>query len=168
MKQLLFSLFLLILPFMAQAQVRYGYLSCDSVLRLMPEYAAAQQSMAQLRQKYEAETKRSEEEFNVKYEEFLEGQRDYVPSILQKRQAELQDMMNKNTAFRQEARRLLAQAERDAYAPVRKRLAALIAQVARERGLSFVLNTDADAVPYIDPSMAEYIGHYVAAMAGAN
>ena len=34
--------------------------------------------MDELREKYDAETKRVETEFNAKYEEFLDGQRTYA------------------------------------------------------------------------------------------
>ena len=80
--------------------LRYGYVSYNDVLQSMPEIEQAQKSLETLRSKYDVEMKRSEDEFNAKYEEFLEAQRDLVPSILRKRQAELQDMMDKNTAFR--------------------------------------------------------------------
>ena len=110
--------------------------------------------------------KRSEDEFNAKYEEFLEAQRDLVPSILRKRQAELQDMMDKNTAFRAEARRLLAQAESDAYAPLHAKLKAAIGEVAAEQGLAFVLNTDNNACPYINPAMGVDVTSLVKARVG--
>lgn len=48
----------------------------------MPEYAAATHSINDLRAKYDAETTRSENDFHTKYEEFLEGQRNFAPSIL--------------------------------------------------------------------------------------
>ena len=41
-----------------------------------------------------------EDEFNRKYEDFLEGQRDFPQTILQKRQLELQQLMEKNIEFR--------------------------------------------------------------------
>lgn len=133
--------------------LRYGYVSYNDVLQSMPEIEQAEKSLETLRSKYDVEMKRSEDEFNAKYEEFLEAQRDLVPSILRKRQAELQDMMDKNTAFRAEARRLLAQAESDAYAPLHAKLKAAIGEVAAEQGLAFVLNTDNNACPYINPAM---------------
>ena len=39
----------------------------------MPGYAIAKHNMDELREKYDAETKRVETEFNAKYEEFLDG-----------------------------------------------------------------------------------------------
>ncbi|MDY5091473.1 MAG: OmpH family outer membrane protein [Prevotella sp.] len=133
---------------------RYGFVNADSVLHAMPEYAMAQRSLTALRQKYDREMKRSEDDFNIKYESFLEQQRDLVPSILHKRQAELQDMMEKNIAFKAEARRLLAQAEADAMAPLREQINELLQQVAKDMQLAFVLNTGSDACPYVNPAMS--------------
>ena len=82
-------------------------------------------------------------------------QRDLVPSILRKRQGELQEMMEKNIAFKNDALQLLKQAETDAYAPVKKKLNEAVANVARERGYAFVINTDNDACPYVNPEMGE-------------
>lgn len=146
--------------------LRYGYVSYNDVLQSMPEIEQAEKSLETLRSKYDVEMKRSEDEFNAKYEEFLEAQRDLVPSILRKRQAELQDMMDKNTAFRAEARSLLAQAESDAYAPLHAKLKAAIGEVAAEQGLAFVLNTDNNACPYINPAMGVDVTSLVKARVG--
>ncbi len=129
---------------------RFGYLSYTSVLKLMPDYMAAQRNLDDLRTKYDLEMKRVENEFNQKYEQFLEGQHDFAPSILQKRQAELQELMDKNIAFKQKAQQLLKDAETKAYAPVYQRLDAVIQRVGQALGLAFVLNTDAHAVPFIN------------------
>lgn len=151
-KQLLF-LFLLMMPFVVQAQQmlpKFGYFNLSTLMKAVPEYATAQKNIADLRVKYEAETKRSEDEFNKKYEEFLDGQRDFAPTIMQKRQAELQDMMEKNIAFKKEAQRLLAQAEQDAMAPVKGKVLGAVRKLGQQRGYAFILNADGDAVPYID------------------
>ena len=47
---------------------KYGYLSYDSVMIAMPDYAALKINMGQLREQYEAEQKRVENDFNMKYE----------------------------------------------------------------------------------------------------
>lgn len=136
-----------------QTSLRFGYLSYTSVLKLMPDYIAAQRNIDDLRTKYDVEMKRVENEFNQKYEQFLEGQHDFAPSILQKRQAELQELMDKNIAFKQKAQQLLKDAETKAYEPVYQRLNTVIQRVGQALGLAFVLNTDAHAVPFIDTSV---------------
>ena len=74
-KLILFLLLLATMPAMAQGELKFGYLSYNVVMQAMPEYAAMQSSMAELREKYEAEQKRVEDDFNKKYEEFLDGQK---------------------------------------------------------------------------------------------
>lgn len=96
---LLFCLFVF-LPLNASAQGKFGYLSYDAVLKAMPEYAIAEQNLANLTAQYESEVKRAEDEFNTKYEQFLDGQHEFPQTILQKRQRELQDLMEKNIAFK--------------------------------------------------------------------
>ena len=144
-----------VLPFMAEAQVKFGYFSYEEAFRSMPEYAIVQANLNDLRAKYDAETKRVEEEFNRKYEEFLEGQADFAPTILQKRQTELQELLKKNVAFKAEAARLLQQAEADAYAPLRERLSKVLKEIGEGNGYAFILNTDGDACPYADPQQGE-------------
>lgn len=134
----------------APSSLRFGYLSYSSVLRLMPDYVAAQRSIDDLRTKYDLEMKRVENEFNQKYEQFLAGQHDFAPTILQKRQAELQDLMEKNITFKQKAQQLLKDAENKAFAPVNQRLNTVIQRVGQALGLAFVLNTDNNAVPFIN------------------
>ena len=135
--------------------LRFGYFSFDEALHTMPGYAIAKHNMDDLRAKYDAETKRVEDEFNAKYEEFLDGQRNFAPTILAKRQAELREMMEKNIAFKAEAKRLLQQAENDALAPLKAQVNTALQKVGKARGLAFILNTDSNAVPYMNAEMGE-------------
>ena len=140
---------------------KFGYLSYEQTLRSMPQYAIMKKQLADLEAQYQAETKRVEDEFNRKYEEFLEGQREFPKTILQKRQTELQELMEKNIAFKEESRQQLISAEEEMTAPIKARLAEAIARIAQERGLALVVNTDSDACPFIDPTIGEDINTLV-------
>ncbi len=131
--------------------IRFGYLSYETVLKGMFDYADAQDSIQAEREAYEKELRRVEKEFNKKYESFLEGQRDFPRTILLKRQNELKDLMQQNIDFKAQAHLDLQAAEERFLAPVRQRLNAALADIAKEYGLAFVLNTDANACPFIDP-----------------
>ena len=85
--------------------LRFGYISYKEALKVMPEYNTSLQEIEALKGKYAEELKRVEDEFNVKYEDFLNKQKDFAPSILRKRQAELQDLIKKNVAFKEESQR---------------------------------------------------------------
>ena len=169
MKQILLPLIFMLMPVAASAQqsahpqvlasveqsLRFGYFSYEEVLHTMPGYAIAKHNMDDLRAKYDAETKRAEDEFNAKYEEFLDGQRSFAPSILEKRQAELRELMAKNVTFKAEAVRLLQQADADAYAPLKAQIDAAVQKVGKVKGLAFILNTDKGAFPYVNALCGE-------------
>ena len=95
------------------SQVQFGYLSYSTVKKQMPEYTQAQNNMAALRTKYEQEAQRGEDEFQKKFVEFLQGQKEFPTTILQKRQAELQNLMDNGLSFRNQAQGLLAEAEKE-------------------------------------------------------
>ena len=90
---------------------RFGYLSYEGAIQSMPEYAIVQKKMKALQEQFQAETLRVEDEFNRKYEDFLDGQRDFPRTILQKRQTELQELMEKNIQFKEQGRQELADNE---------------------------------------------------------
>lgn len=141
----------------APAPMRFGYFSFDKVFHTMPGYTIAKHNMDELREKYDTETKRVETEFNAKYEEFLDGQRTYAKTILEKRQAELRELMEKNIAFKAEATRLLQQAENDAYAPLKAKINEEAKKIGKQKGFAFILNTDNNAAPYLNEEMGEDI-----------
>lgn len=164
MKKAFLVFIIALLPlFVSAQQLRFGYFSYKAAFAAMPEYATVQSNLADLRAKYEAETKRSEDEFNQDYQEFLEGQKDFAPSILKKRQNELLELMEKNIAFKEESQRLLQQAQNEAYTPLKNKLNQILQIIGKDKGYAFILNTDEDAVPYIDPSMGDDINTIVQA-----
>ena len=143
---------------MAKAQentLRFGYISYQEALKAMPEYNTSLQEIEALKGKYAEELKRVEDEFNIKYEDFLNKQKDFAPSILRKRQAELQDLIKRNVAFKEESQRLLKQAEQESNAVLRTKLNTILIQLGVEHGLAFVLNTDNDAAPYVNKLLGE-------------
>ena len=142
----------------AQAQdnapaLKFGYLSYDLAMKSMSEYATVQMRMDSLRSAFNAEMQRVEDEFNRKYEDFLDGQKDFPRTILLKRQTELQEMLQKNLAFKQQLQQELKDTETQLMAPLRIHLNEAIATIAREQGLALVINTDANACPFIEPAM---------------
>ena len=128
---------------------KFGYLSYSEVIRLMPDYARAQEKLNLLQQRYDEELARADKEFNMKFAEFLEGQKSFPENILLKRQKELQDLMEKSIRFKSEMKALLEQARKDFCTPVEEKLNIVIADIAQQLQLEYVLNTDNKSYPYI-------------------
>lgn len=135
----------------AQPQLlRFGYLNFDSALVCMPGYHQAQLELQALREAYEQEMKRVEDDFNTKYEAFLEGQAEFPRTILLKRQQELQDMLQQNIAFKNKCQQELAQKEAETQNHYRDIVRQVVSAQAKSLHLAFVLNTASDACPYLD------------------
>lgn len=150
MKKLIFTL-LLMLPLSVMAQ-KFGYMRYENLLKAMPEYAEVQKRIAELKEQYKAETERSETEFNRKYNEFLEGQKNFPKNILLKRQKELQDLCDNGIKFREECTRLLKEAEEQLMIPVTSRLNTAIGEVGIEMKLEYIINTEGKNYLFIGPN----------------
>lgn len=152
---LIITMFFACCATMMAQQAKIGYFSHSQVLKEMPEYTAAMQSIEELRKQYAEELKNAENEFNEKYELFLDQQKMLDDAIRQKRQADLQALLDRNTQFRNQAERLLKQAEDDAIAPAKQQLNKAVQTVGYSGAYLMIVNTDSEACPYIDATRAE-------------
>jgi outer membrane protein len=131
-----------------------GSIRTNTILQNMPQYKAMQASMQALREQYEAEARKSEEDFQRKFEEFLQGKDEFPKTILEKRQNELQSILEANANFRIKVQELLAEAEKSLMADVRAEMNDAIAVVAQDKGVSIVFDLDNGSVPYILSGLA--------------
>lgn len=136
-------------------QAKIGFFSYEEALKSMPDYTVAMANIDTLRQQYAEELKAAENEFNEKYELFLDQQASLADPIRRKRQADLQNLFDRNTDFRKEAERLLKQAEKEALAPLKSKLQEAIKAVGKENGMFVILNTDSEACSYIDETFSQ-------------
>lgn len=145
-------------------QARYGTLSYDSLFRAMPEYVQVMQSVARIRLEYYKETEYNAANFKRLFLEYLQGQQDFPRNILLKRQRDLQNEMERDIAFREQADSLIEVARAEMLRPVTAKLDSAIRVVGRERGYDFIINTDANAYPYYNPALSEDATPYVRAL----
>ena len=131
-----------------------GRISSKTILQNMPQYKAMQNSMKALRAQYEAEAKKSEEDFQRKFEEFMQGQKEFPKTILEKRQNELQHMLEANADFRIKVQTLLAEAEKSLMEDVMAEMSDAVTIAAQERGISIVFDMDGGSVPYMVRGLA--------------
>ncbi len=162
-KRYILSVFLccMVICFAKAQNNHFGYLSYNAVFQAMPEYAVSQQKLKELKAKYDKEALRAETEFQRKFSEFLQGQKDFPENILKKRQNELQELLEESVRFREEAQNLLKQAEQDLQADMLYILNEAIKAVGIEHGYNFIINTDGNACPFINPSNGEDVTNFV-------
>ena len=163
---LLIALCVLPLGLPAQTQARFGYMNYSEVLKAIPQYAEAQANLAVLQSKYDAEIRRSEDEFTRKYAEFLQEQKDFPQNIMVKRHKELQELMEKSLAFKQEIRATLKTARDKMLEPLTTELNDAISRVALKYSLDYVVNTEDKNYLFINPMVGMDITNDVKAELG--
>lgn len=126
---------------------RFGFIDYNQTLKMMPEYAAAQDSLRHIEEEYAEEIERSDTEFNRQYMEYIHGQKLMSASILQKRQKELQHLYDGSMEFKKAASDSIRAERARLLKPLKRKLSDAISKVGRKRGLDYVL--DLASSPYL-------------------
>lgn len=149
-------LLMLVAPMSIFAQ-KFGYFKSESIIPVMPEYAKAQTDIQALQKQYEDEIKRASEEFNKKFAEFQQEQKNLPQNILERRQKELQELSEKGMQFQQDAQQQLQKAYADMMNPIYEKMEKAVQAVGKAGGYVFVLDLNRTDIPYVDETQAKDI-----------
>lgn len=133
------------------AQSKFGYVSYEELVKSLPEYNIVQGHLDDLQAKYEAEVERSDREFNQKYADFIEGQSQFPDNIRIKRHKELQELMEKSMAFKDEVRCVMRDARHEMMQPLYEKVDEAVMKVCVDGDYDYVLNTDGKAYIAVNP-----------------
>lgn len=145
----------------AMAQSKFGYVSYMEMVKALPEYSIVVTHLDELQAKYEAEITRSEREFNQKYSDFIEEQHNFPENIRIKRHKELQELMEKSIAFKDEINRAMREARREMMQPLHDKVDEAVMKVCIDNKYDYVLNTDDRAYIAINPQSGNDITEQV-------
>ena len=149
---------MLALPMGVFAQnLKFGHINAQEIVSAMPEFAKAQSDIEALDKQLTSELQRTQEEFNKKYQEFQQAiAKDSLPAnIAERRQKELQDMMQRQEQFQQEAQQQMQKAQADAMAPIYKKLDdAIKAAVGAAEGVIYIFDLARTPVAYVNESQS--------------
>ena len=95
--------------------------------------------------------KRSEREFNAKYNEFIEDQANFPQNILEKRHKELQELMENSMAFKKEITEAMRQARKEMMDPLRAKLDDAIQAVCTEEAFDYIIDTHQHTYLFVNP-----------------
>ena len=150
-------LMMLILPMGVFAQtLKFGHMNSQDVITAMPEYTKAQNDFQTLQKQLGDEFKRSQDEFNKKYQEFQQAMaKDSLPAnIAERRQKELQDMAQRQEQFQQDAQQQMEKAQADALTPIYKKLDDAIKAVGAAEGVIYIFDLARTPIPYVNESQS--------------
>ena len=148
---------LLALPMGVFAQnLKFGHINAQEIITVMPEFTNAQNDIQTLEKQLTAELQRTQEEFNKKYQEFQQAiaKDSLPPNIAERRQKELQDMMQRQEQFQQDAQQQMAKAQNDAMAPIYQKLDNAIKAVGAAEGVIYIFDLARTSIPYVNESQS--------------
>ena len=153
---------LLLSPFAAGAQEgKFGYIDFNGTLKLMPEYLEAQLKLQQIQSEFKSEIDRSKREFERQYIDFMLEQDQMSPSIVSKRQKELQVLMDNNVEFRSHVQAELEAKRDELLNPLKQKLLLAVSKVCQDKGLDYVIDTGTRTYLYINAEKGVDISHPV-------
>lgn len=133
---------------------KFGYIDYNGTLKLMPDYIDAEVNLQKIQADYREEIERSKREFERQYIEFMLEQAELSPSIVAKRQKELQLLMDNNAQFRDNVQAELESKRDELLIPIKKKLLQAISEVCKENDLDYVIDTGAGAYLYVNQDKA--------------
>ena len=148
---------LLALPMGVFAQnLKFGHINAQEIITVMPEFTKAQNDIQTLEKQLTAELQRTQEEFNKKYQEFQQAiaKDSLPPNIAERRQKELQDMMQRQAHFQQDAQQQMQKAQNDAMAPIYQKLDNAIKAVGAAEGVIYIFDLARTSIPYVNESQS--------------
>lgn len=158
---------MLMLPMGVFAQnLKFGHINAMEIISAMPEYTKAQNDLKALSDQLGKELQRTQEEFNKKYQEFMQTKDSLPANIAERRQKELEDMMQRQQQFQEKAQQDMEKAQNDLMAPIYKKLDDAIKSVGTSEGVVYIFDLARTPIPYVNESQSANLNAKVKAQLG--
>ena len=137
---------------LATAQSNIGYVNSVALLQEIPEVKQADANLKDLQTQLEKKGQSMVEEFQKKYQELQvkEQNGELSPKMLEEEGARLQEEQTKIQQYEQDMQKQLAEKQQTLLQPILDRVNAQIAEVAKEEGMNFILDSSNQVLLYAD------------------
>lgn len=146
---------MLIIPMGVFAQ-KFGHTYSQEILVLLPEYTKMQTDLQAMEKQYEEEMKRTNEEIQKKYTEFQQAlQEGNLPqNIQERRQKDLQDLMERSEQFQQEAYKNMQTSYQQMLAPVVQKVDNAIKEVGQAESMVYIFDLSRTVIPFVNENLS--------------
>jgi outer membrane protein len=145
LRTLLTVAFLSVFTLIPAQEGMFGYIDFNNTLKHMPDYVDAEQKLKKIQSDYKEEIERSKREFERQYINFILEQDHLSPTIVAKRQKELQLLMDNNVEFRDKVQSELETKRDSLLNPIKIKLLEVISKVCTEQNLDYVIDIGSGA-----------------------
>ncbi len=149
-----FSILLLMLlgsiSLKAQTGDKFGHINTNELLRLMPGREEAQAEIEMYARDLEQTFTEMQNEFQTKYQEYIENQETYSQLVRQSKERELQSLNERIMEFQESAQQDIMEHEQRMLNPIIERAREAISNVAREYGYTYIFDTSGGSVIFFE------------------
>ncbi len=151
MKKVLFML-LMLAPMAAFAQ-KFGHVNAQEIIQAMPEFTKARADIEALQKQYEADLKSMQDEIQKKGEAYDKEQASLPANIKERREKELQDMMQKYQQSAQDNQQALQKEWSEKLQAITNKVLGAIKEIGQAGNYVYIMNLDG-SVPYISSTLS--------------
>jgi outer membrane protein len=137
----LFLLFVGSTSINAQTDNKFGHINTSELLSMMPGRDEARLELQRYAQELEETFTAMQNEFQTKYQEYLENQETYSQIVRQSKERELQSLNERIMEFQESAQQDLMEQEETLLNPIIEMARNAIDKVGRDHGFTYVFDT---------------------------
>ena len=143
---------LLALPLGAFAQEKIAYFNPAEVVVIMPEYKQMQDSLQKVQVEYQKEIEMLKEEYNNKYQAFMNESEGLSEAIKIRRMQEIQSIEERAALFGEDSQQRLYQLQQALFEPIQRKLQDALKAVGAANNFLYILNANQEILYYISPN----------------
>lgn len=142
MKKIVALVAMMLLPLGIYAQeIKIAYVNTQEIITAMPEFTAMNTELQKLQLDFENEIKTMQEEYNNKYQAFVQQQDSLTENIRLRRMQEIQGISERTDQLYQVAQQTVAQKQEELFKPIQDKMMKAIQDVGTENNYTCILNT---------------------------
>jgi len=131
---------------------KFGHIDSNELMEIMPGKDTAQAQIQAYATMLQKQLETMSTEFETKYTEYIANEANMPELMKSTKQEELQDLQARIESFQQKAQDDLVAKEQLLLQPIIDRAKELIAEVAKEKGYSYVFDTGQGGILYFEES----------------
>ncbi len=144
--------FLGTLTISAQSKQKFAHINSNELMKVMPGKDSAQAELQAYAQILEKQLRAMQTELETKYNDFVATQNQMPELMKQTKTQELQDLQTRMEGFQTNAQQDLSKKESELLQPIIDKAKKVIAEVAKEKAYTYVLDTGVGTLLYFDES----------------
>jgi outer membrane protein len=129
-------------------QVKFAHVNSQEIFAALPESDSISMKVEKATQEVREQLEIMQVEFNKKYDDYLNNEKNYSELIKKTKQTELQEMEQRIQRFQMQAQQDLQTQQAELFKPLRDKVMNAIDEVAKEKGVLYVFDLSAGSVVY--------------------